>query len=325
MNAAKKERQTINVNENIPFESNMKSRYTTSMELCKTISGLFGAAMEDFCGCKVRVNDGNNSHYQNLVGYNAANNPIFNEYQATGKGPGNLYVDLYFKFTGYDVKAFNLEEAESAEELDTEIRKELVCYKRKSVIPVSIDVDRASRIAKASKRLEELKKEEAKKAEESKDEKKESKIEDSKASTKAGPVLSERYMNFMGSRNVSNTYKILPHTYEMLEEFMPCGTNTNWKVHTFETTSGMTMYNSREEIVVCVTGLDVDKILTKIYGEKDSNGIYEYRCLPSTVIANRIDEFVVTIQQLDNNVIRTLSNEIGVYANNPANFYRFDR
>ena len=319
MNAVKRERQTIDVSETVPFVSNMKSRYTTSMELCKTISSLFSAAMEDFCGCKVRVNDGNNTHYQNLVGFNASNNPVYAEYQATGKGPGNLYVDLYFKYTGYDVNAFNFD-AETATELEAEMHKELIYYKRKSVIPVSVDIDRASRIAKASKRLDELKK-----AEEKKDDNKETKVEITNEPVKSGPVLSERYMNFMGSRNVSNNYKILPHTYEMLEEFMPCSQNTNWKVHTFETTSGMTMYNSREEIVVCVTGLDVDKILAKIYGEKDNNGIYEYRCLPSTVIANRIDEFVVTIQQLDNNVIRTLSNEIGVYANNPANFYRIDR
>lgn len=313
MNATKKDKHTIQVNEFMPFEGNMKSRFTTSMDLAETISGLFSGVMDDFCGCKIRINDGNTSYYKGYNNSYAVNPivPISDDFKRVGKGPGNLYVDLYFKFNGYDLSKFDFESPTTAEALELELRKEDTYYKHKNIIPVAVDVERASMIAKANKRLEALKKSDGNTS------------EDSDIAKKAKNVnsLSERYMNMMNNKNQGATFKILPHTYEMLEEFMPIGADTRWGVHTFETTSGMSMYNTREEIVVYVTGLDVDKILAKIYGSRDENGIYEYRCLPSTVIANRIDEFVVTVQQLDTNVVRTLSESIGVYRSNPSIFH----
>ena len=322
MNATKKDKYTIQMNEIVPFEGNMKSRFMTSMELSDDISSLFAGVMDDFCGCKVRINDGNTSYYQQGFNSGTVNPiiPISDDFKHANKGPGNLYVDLYFKFNGYDLSSFDFESPKTAEALELEIRREEIYYRHKSIIPVAIDVERANILAKANKRLAELKKAEAAEASETKAES-EKKPTIAGAPAKTGTNISERYLNLMNNKSQGSTFKILPHTYEMLEEFMPIGADTKWGLHTFETTSGMTMYNSREELVVYVTGLDVDKILAKIHGTRDENGIYEYRCLPSTVIANRIDEFVVTVQQLDTNTVRTLSESIGVYRSNPSIYH----
>lgn len=320
MNATKKDKHTIQVNEIVPFEGNMKSRFMTSMDLSDVISSLFAGVMDDFCGCKVKINDGNTSYYQQGSNNGVVNAivPIMEDFKRANKGPGNLYVDLYFKFNGYDLASFDFESPKTAEALELEINREEIYYKHKSIIPVSVDTERAAVLAKAKKRLAALKKseEEAKDTSEKKEEKK-----TTSTPVKTGTNISERYLNLMNNKSQGTTFKVLPHTYEMLEEFMPLGADTRWGVHTFETTSGMSMYNSREEIVVYVTGLDVDKILAKIHGTRDENGIYEYRCLPSTTIANRIDEFVVTVQQLDTNIVRTLTESIGVYRSTPSIFH----
>ena len=318
-----KPKQVITVEEKIPFISNMSSRYTTTMALCNEVSNLFAAAMPDYIGCKIRVNDGKEIN----TPYGRTENYIYREFQdakegkkKTPKGPGNLYVDIFFKYNGYDMSKYNFDK-NTYDALKYEIEVEDADYRRASILPVSVELERNNIIAEAKKKLAELEKgttttTSTEKTETSKKNvgvEEEPKLHNIKA----------RYLNMTNNRFKSGkTYEVLKHTYEMLEQFMPREENTEWAKHTYETSSGISMYNSREEIVVCITGLDLDKIMKTIYAATDEDGIYDYRCLPSTVIANRLDDYVVTVERLDNGVIAELISSIGAYSNNNSSFIR---
>lgn len=326
----------LNVEKIEDFTSNMKSKYMTSVELCEVISKLFNnGIMEDYIGCKIKVNDGRNKI-------------VADEYSRVRKGPSNLYVDLYFKYTGYDLDRYkfdvkepeldtssdSIEEAtkklekdyeRAIDKLERELERENVDYTLKTVLPVDVYTKRNDAVDKAQKTLRRLKSN----LENIRSGKDVTKLKDytsviNEASNSTSNSISHRYMNLMSNRNSGTVYKVLPHAYEMLEEFMPLHDKTVWTNHTIETTTNMSMFTNREEIIVCITGLDLDAVVSKIYGAGDDNGKYEYACLPSTVIANRIDEFIIVLQQLDVNIVNELINEIGAYRN-PSSFYRVDK
>lgn len=316
-----KPKQVITVEEKIPFIANMSSRYTTTMALSTEVSNLFAAAMPDYIGCKIHVNDGKEIN----TPYGRVENYISNEFRdakegnkKTPKGPGNLYVDIYFKYTGYDMSNYNFDK-NTYEALKYELEVEEADYRRKSVLPISVEIERNNIIAEAKKRLAELEKGATTNTEKTEVPKKVAGVDEEPRLHN----IKARYLNMTNTRFKSGkTYEVLKHTYEMLEQFMPREEKTEWAKHTYETSSGISMYNSREEIVVCITGLDLDKIMKTIYAATDEDGIYDYRCLPSTVIANRLDDYVVTVERLDNGVIAELISSIGAYSNNNSSFIR---
>lgn len=128
--------------------------------------------------------------------------------------------------------------------------------------------------------------------------------------------LGARFMRVNGAGN-GRVYQVTKQTYEALEEFMRSGNRTHWNMHTQEMPASMSTYG-KDEAVVCISGLDLNKIITKIYGKKTEEGIYEYIATPSTMIPNRNQEFILQICQLDLAAVRNLQNSLGIYtANNP--------
>ena len=69
---------------------------------------------------------------------------------------------------------------------------------------------------------------------------------------------------------------------------------------TSETCSNFGFYGAtNQEIVVCITGLDLEKIINEIYGERTDEGIFQYQATPVQIVANVNGEYVVQITQLD--------------------------
>ena len=116
--------------------------------------------------------------------------------------------------------------------------------------------------------------------------------------------------------NNGRVYDVTADTYEALEEFMFVR-NVRWNDHTQEISANMGVIGSKEEAVVCISGLSLDKILTKIYGNKTEEGEFEYVATPSTMIPGRNNEFIMQVCQLNLAVVRKLHRDLGV--NNPAN------
>lgn len=142
-----------------------------------------------------------------------------------------------------------------------------------------------------------------------------------RGSKAAGTDLGSRFMAVNGAGN-GRVYEVTKETYEMLEEFMP-RTKTRWAAHTQEMASQMTVYG-KEEVVVCISGLDLNKVITKIYGAKTKEGRYEYIATPSTIIPTKSQEFIMQVVQLDLSAVRDLQNKLGIYGANTPQFHPYN-
>ena len=141
------------------------------------------------------------------------------------------------------------------------------------------------------------------------------------------PSLSDRFFQVNSTNNCTNTgrvYNVTKETYEALEEFMINGRNTRWAEHTQEIASSMSIIGSKEEVVVCISGLDLNKIITKIYGDVTDNGRYEYVATPSTLIPNKGREFIMQVCQLNKDIVSKIQHEMGIFTPNNPQFHQYN-
>lgn len=131
--------------------------------------------------------------------------------------------------------------------------------------------------------------------------------------------LGARFMAVNGAGN-GRIYTVTKETYEILSDFMRSGNKTRWNEHTQEIATNMSLYG-KEEVVVCVSGLDLNKIITEIYGAKTKEGRYEYIATPSTTIPSTNKEFIMQVCQLDLAAVRELENTLGIYSQNSSQFH----
>lgn len=136
--------------------------------------------------------------------------------------------------------------------------------------------------------------------------------------------LGSRFLRVNGSINTGRAYEVTKETYDILEEFTFSGNRTRWNEHTQEISTPMSIYG-KEEVVVCISGLSLNKIITKIYGDKTEEGRYEYIANPSTIIPSQSQEFIMQVSQLDLSAVRDLQRTLGVYAANAPQFHQYQR
>lgn len=140
-----------------------------------------------------------------------------------------------------------------------------------------------------------------------------------------GSDLGARYHRVNGAFRVGRAYEVSKETYEAIEEFMRPGTRTRWNECTQEKTTQMSIYG-KEEVVVCISGLDINKLVTKIYGFKNEDARYEYIATPSTIIpTSQSQEFIIQVSQLDLSAVRKLQNTLGIYGANAPMFHQYRR
>ena len=139
------------------------------------------------------------------------------------------------------------------------------------------------------------------------------------------PSLGDRFHRLNGQLNNGRAYNVTKETYEALDKFTFNPGRTRWAEHTQEITSPMSIYG-KDEIVVCISGLSLNKIITEIYGGEDENdNKYEYMATPSTIIPSTTQEFIMQVCQLDLKAVRDLQRTLGVYAGNPTQFHQYNR
>lgn len=137
--------------------------------------------------------------------------------------------------------------------------------------------------------------------------------------SKSGNNMADRVRAMSQTLNpqvASHVFNVTTETYEALEEFMTVR-NINWNAFTQEISTNMGIIGTKEEAVVCITGLSLDKILTKIYGSDTDEGQFEYTATPATMIPTRSSEFIMQVIQLNKEVVRKLQRDLGL--NIPAN------
>lgn len=238
----KKQKTTINVVDNTPFEGDLKTNLVSSTEMAEIVSSLFGAAFADYHGCKIGINDGKNK-------------PLFDTI-----APNTIYVELYFKDRG-----------------------------------------------EAGSRIKNLKLR-------------------GQVDTKDGKnSMAERFRQVAGNMNpqvASHVYEVTSETYEALEEFIDANArNVNWRLYTQEMSVNMGTIGTKEEAVVCITGLSLNRILTKIYGSETEEGRFEYSAMPATMIPARTGEFIMQVTQLNLETVRKLNRELGFNMPSSSQYY----
>gem|GEM_PF-2550863 len=137
------------------------------------------------------------------------------------------------------------------------------------------------------------------------------------------PSLAERYNKVAGA-GIGHAFVVTKDTKEALEVFMRSGDRTRWNEHIQEISTPMSAYG-KEEVVVCVSGLDLNKLITEIYGDKTDDGRFEYVATPSTMIPGKSNEFIMQVCQLDTGVVREIQRSLGIYAASAPQFHRYTR
>lgn len=118
-------------------------------------------------------------------------------------------------------------------------------------------------------------------------------------------------------------YDVTKETYDILEEFMNYR-NIRWAAYTQEIAEPMNVYGGKEEAVVCITALNLDKILAKMYGDKTENGRVEYMAIPTTPIPTSSGEFILQVSQLNTAVVNKLQSELGIGTAAAVNYHKYN-
>lgn len=134
--------------------------------------------------------------------------------------------------------------------------------------------------------------------------------------------LGARFFRVNGAGN-GRAYEVTKETYEALENFMLLGNRTRWADHTQEISTQMSVYGGKEEVVVCISGINLNKVITEIYGDKTEEGLYEYVAAPSTVIPGKNQEFIMQVCQLNKKAVRDLQRDLGIYTPNTPQFHQY--
>ena len=117
----------------------------------------------------------------------------------------------------------------------------------------------------------------------------------------------------MSGQNAGRIYDVTQETYEALDEFrfFP-NRKTNWNYLTSEIVSNYGFSGTyNQEIVACITGLDLEKIINKIYGTRTEEGIFQYQAVPVQIVANVNGEYVIQITQLDMRKLDDMRKSLG--------------
>lgn len=131
------------------------------------------------------------------------------------------------------------------------------------------------------------------------------------------PSLSSRFIEVVGAQS-NRAFTVTPETYEILEEFMPRGAATRWAEHTAEIFTQINAPYGQNEVVVVISGLSLNALITKLYGKKTEEGQFEYMATASTAIPYRSTEFIMQVAQLNSDTVRKLMRTLGVTTPNSS-------
>ena len=124
-------------------------------------------------------------------------------------------------------------------------------------------------------------------------------------------------------------YTVDKKVLEALNEYLPNGAHPDWyRYRIFEQMTGDPNTPNTSEVVVGITGLSLNKILTAMFGAKTDEGRYQYSAEISPMFsyhgARTLNQLIVCITRLDESEVRKLQQMTGfnVYQPDGINVYR---
>lgn len=143
-----------------------------------------------------------------------------------------------------------------------------------------------------------------------------------RGSVKTGNRIADGLQRITG-QGTGRVYEVTKETYEALEAFSFAGNRTNWMNLTQEISTNMSVYGMKEEVVVCISGIDLNRVISEIYGNKTEEGLYDYVATPATPIPGKVQEFILQVCQLNKKAVRDLQRDLGVYNPNSPQFHQY--
>lgn len=123
----------------------------------------------------------------------------------------------------------------------------------------------------------------------------------------------------VSTRNFSRTFELTDDTKDLLEEFMNIRPNqkVNWanRNNVTEVSQQTSYSNAANKISVKVTGLDLQKILRKIYGSKINGNKVDYQLTVVTPIGQMVGSYanyLMTLSRLDCSKLEELCTSAGM-------------
>lgn len=119
----------------------------------------------------------------------------------------------------------------------------------------------------------------------------------------------------MNIRNSAKKYELTQEAKDVIEEFIPTkpGQSPKWSEHVFE--QNEVNYNV-QTVYVRVNGLDLLRVLGKLYGRKSGDSRIEYAVSPVRVVGadvnGQLKNWLISVQQLDSTKVEELANELGM-------------
>lgn len=128
--------------------------------------------------------------------------------------------------------------------------------------------------------------------------------------------LGVRLENVLGGRS-NRIYEVTEDTMDILTEFLPNPKSPRWDDRIVERGVQQSAFLPREEVVVCIYGLSLDALISKLYGrvfteEDGTRTEFDYSIVPIKQVVSQREEYVLQITQLDRKIIRDLSRSLGV-------------
>lgn len=126
------------------------------------------------------------------------------------------------------------------------------------------------------------------------------------------PVNQYRALRMISTAS-GRMYDVTPDTTAALDEFRFFSGRRldNWDCFITETVNSFGYGMPSEEGLVCITGLSLDAIINKIYGNRTEDGIFQYQVNVVQLLLNSRDEYVLHIVQLDVNRLEQLRRSLG--------------
>lgn len=146
-----------------------------------------------------------------------------------------------------------------------------------------------------------------------KDKKKEEKKEEKKADANEKFDRINALSKFNQVMTTPKSFRITKGARDLLRKYT-FEDPINWNEHVCDT-SIQTNYNTATETYVVVSGLNFNKIIKEIFGDRDDDGIYQYRSEFVQEIRGNTFDFITNITRLDTTMVNKLAVAAGMMAN----------
>lgn len=138
-------------------------------------------------------------------------------------------------------------------------------------------------------------------------------------STEKSSNVMDRIRNINATNSQRRAFEVTSNTKDALIRFYD-NPNVNWGKVIYECTSNNNNYNNQYNILVAVSGISVNRVLTTIFGNKDENNDnVQYDAKIMRPLSGSFN-YIISIMRLNNTDLEKFASELGMFNTQMYNF-----